>query len=63
MTWRMGGPICILPARMACYEQLPGGLSRRLKRGRGEDRTVYVYQSGMPSLMGGRAARSAERRR
>jgi len=63
MTWRIGGPICIQPTRMASYEQLPGGLSRQLKRARGEDHTVYVYQSGMPSLMGGRAARSPERRR
>jgi len=63
MTWRISGPICTLPARMTCYEQSPGSLSRQLKRARGEDHTVYVHRSGMPSLMGGREARLPERRR
>jgi hypothetical protein len=42
MTWRIGGPICIQPARMAYYEQLPGGLSRQLKRARGEDHRLRL---------------------
>jgi hypothetical protein len=46
MMSRIGDPIFILRARMACYEQLPGRVSRQLKRARGEDLTVTSTSPG-----------------